>query len=418
PSGKPRDLTVVSNSYDPAGRLAETTDAMGATTAFTYYDDDLPAAVTAKDVVQADGNKHDVVLEKSHYDGAGNLTEQITGGGRTTVTREVDSVGRTTRSVLDPKGLNRWTTYGYDQGGRLVEEKTPLATKRVTYDTAGNPATETVDDGKRQVTSRYAYDQRALLVSSVSPRGSEAGAKAEDFTTSVRYDELGRPVESISPQVQAEQGGTAAKAVTPTTLIGYNTFGEATATRDPNGAVTRTEVDRLGRATAVTLPDYTPSGGQKITAVQRTAYDGVGRITSTTDPLGRVIGYAYDQFGHLTGKTLPMQQAVAGLPQLNDKSSWFKSTTGGLPQIPEKANWFTWTPTGLPLSATDPHGARVEATYDGLGRKLTSTVVERSAPEHNLTTRLAWDDAGNQTAYTSPAGRTTKATYNTAGEPV
>ncbi|MEU2359777.1 LamG-like jellyroll fold domain-containing protein [Streptomyces noursei] len=418
PSGKPRDLTVVSNSYDPAGRLAETTDAMGATTAFTYYDDDLPAAVTAKDVVQADGNKHDVVLEKSHYDGAGNLTEQITGGGRTTVTREVDSVGRTTRSVLDPKGLNRWTTYGYDQGGRLVEEKTPLATKRVTYDTAGNPATETVDDGKRQVTSRYAYDQRALLVSSVSPRGSEAGAKAEDFTTSVRYDELGRPVESISPQVQAEQGGTAAKAVTPTTLIGYNTFGEATATRDPNGAVTRTEVDRLGRATAVTLPDYTPSGGQKITAVQRTAYDGVGRITSTTDPLGRVIGYAYDQFSHLTGKTLPMQQAVAGLPQLNDKSGWFKSTTGGLPQIPEKANWFTWTPTGLPLSATDPHGARVEATYDGLGRKLTSTVVERSAPEHNLTTRLAWDDAGNQTAYTSPAGRTTKATYNTAGEPV
>ncbi|MFJ9614951.1 LamG-like jellyroll fold domain-containing protein [Streptomyces noursei] len=419
PSGKPRDLTVVSNSYDPAGRLAETTDAMGATTAFTYYDDDLPATATAKDVVQADGGKHDIVLGKNLYDGAGNLTSQVTGGGRTTVTREVDALGRTTRSVLDPEGLNRWTTYGYDQGGRIADEKTALATKHVTYDKAGNPVTETLDDGKREITNRYTYDQRGLPVSSVSPRGTEDGAKAADFTTTVRYDELGRPVETISPQVQAEQGGTAAKAVKPTTLTDYNTFGEATATRDPNGAVTRTEVDRLGRATAVTLPDYTPPGGQKITAVQRTAYDGVGRITSTTDPLGRVIGYAYDQFGHLTGKTLPMQQAVTGLPQLNDKGSWFKSTpSGNLPQLPEKGYWFTWTPTGLPLSATDPNGARVEATYDGLGRKLTSTVVERNASEHNLTTRLAWDDAGNQTASTTPAGRTTKAAHNAAGEVV
>nr|WP_234430898.1 LamG-like jellyroll fold domain-containing protein [Streptomyces sp. NRRL F-4489] len=418
PSGEPRDLTVVSHSYDPAGRLAETTDAMGATTAYTYYDDGLPATVTAKDVVQADGSKHDIVLEKNHYDGAGNLTEQTTGGGRTTVTREVDALGRITRSILDPKGLNRWTTYGYDPGGRLAEQKNALTTKHVTYDTAGNPVTETLNDGKREITNRYAYDQRGLLVSSVSPRGTEEGAKAADFTTTVRYDELGRPVESISPQIQAEQGGAEAKAVKPATLTGYNTFGEATATRDPNGAITRTEVDRLGRATAVTLPGYTPPGGEKITAVQRTAYDGVGRITSTTDPLGRVVGYAYDQFGHLTGKTLPMRQADAGTPQLNDKSSWFKLGPKGLPQFPDKGHWFTWTPTGLPLSATDPNGARVEATYDGLGRKLTSTVVERSAPDHNLTTRYSWDDASNQIAFTSPAGRTTKAAYNAAGEPV
>ncbi|GAA3068066.1 hypothetical protein GCM10020000_60540 [Streptomyces olivoverticillatus] len=51
-------------------RLATTTDAMGATTAYTYYDDGTPATKTAKGVTQADGSKHDIVLEADSYDGA------------------------------------------------------------------------------------------------------------------------------------------------------------------------------------------------------------------------------------------------------------------------------------------------------------------------------------------------------------
>ncbi|MBJ6634195.1 hypothetical protein H4N47_20950 [Streptomyces sp. I5] len=38
-----RDVVLDSYAYDPAGRLAEHTDAMARTTRYTYYDDGLPA---------------------------------------------------------------------------------------------------------------------------------------------------------------------------------------------------------------------------------------------------------------------------------------------------------------------------------------------------------------------------------------
>ncbi len=410
PSGDVKDLVVVSNAYDPAGRLASSTDAMGATTAYTYFDDGKLASKTAKRVTQADGSKHDIVLEADAYDGAGNLIQRTGPGGTATVTNEVDATGRVKRSVLDPNGLNRWTEFTYDDADRPLEQKTALSTQRFTYDKAGNKLTQTVVDGDRTRTAKFAYDQRGLPVSAVTPRGTETGADASAFTTTNRYDALGRLVEQTAPQVQAEQPGQQPAAVKPSTLRGYNTFGEATESRAANGSVTRTAVDKLGRATAVTLPDYTPPGGEKITAVSRVAYDALGRKTATTDPLGRTVSYAYDQLGHLIRQSLPATSLLNS--NLNGDSSPLQQPS----TLDDKANRFTWTPTGLQLSVTGPTGARTEATYDELGRQLTTTTVERYPSPQNLTTRYAWDDAGRQTSSTSPAGRVTTATYDVAGE--
>ncbi|MEU4211514.1 LamG-like jellyroll fold domain-containing protein [Streptomyces sp. NPDC026206] len=410
PSGDARDLVVVSNAYDPAGRLASTVDAMGTTTAYAYYDDGKLASKTAKRVTQADGSKHDIVLEANAYDGAGNLTQRTADGGTATVANTVDASGRVTRSVLDPNGLNRWTEFTYDDADRPVEQKTALSAQRSTYDKAGNKLTQTVVDGDRTRTAKFAYDQRGLPVAAVTPRGTETGADASAFTSVNRYDALGRLVEQTAPQIQAEKPGQQPEAVKPTTLRGYNTFGEVTDARAANGSVTRTEVDKLGRATAVTLPDYTPPGGEKVTAVSRVAYDPLGRKSVTTDPLGRTVSYAYDQLGHLIRQSLPATSL------LNSNLGSDGSSLQEPSPLEDKANRFTWTPTGLQLSATGPTGARAEATYDELGRQLTATTVERYPSVLNLTTRYAWDDAGRQTSSTSPAGRVTTATYNVAGE--
>ncbi|WP_455569190.1 LamG-like jellyroll fold domain-containing protein [Streptomyces lavendulae] len=412
PSGQTRDLVLASQAYDPAGRLASTTDAMGATTTYTYFDDGLKATTTAKAVTQADGNKHDIVQESNSYDGAGNLTQQTTGGGRTTTIHTVDATGRITRTALDPNGLNRVTTFAYNNDDHVTEQAQSIdaSGKKLTttteYDTAGNPLKQTVTDGTTTRTASSTFDQRGLPLTSVTPAGN---------TTTNRYDALGRLVEVTAPQVQAEEKGAVPTALAPTTGNGYNTFGEATETRDARGSVTRTETDVLGRPTAVTLPDYTPPGGQKITATSRTTYDKMDRPTTTTDPLGRVTAYEYDQLGHLVRKTDPSTDTGAATlqsPGAKSLSGAAQALTGG------GISAFSWTPTGLQLSATDPIGARTEATYDELGRKLTATTVERKPTLQNLVFRYTWDDADNQSASRTAAGRLSTAEYNAAGEPV
>nr|WP_262387273.1 LamG-like jellyroll fold domain-containing protein [Streptomyces sp. TRM49041] len=420
PSGETRDLVLESHAYDPAGRLASSTDAMGATTAYTYFDDGLLATTTARQVTGSDGSRRDIVLSANTYDGAGNLVRQVTGGGTTTVTHNVDATGRTTRSVLDPEGLARTTTVAYDPDDRVTESTATIdgtgrvLTATTEYDAAGNPVRGTVTDGAGTPRSTVAtFDQRGMLLSETSARGTEAGADAAAHTTTYRYDALGRLVETKAPPVTAEENGATAQTVRPIVLTGYNTFGEATATRDPRGAVTRAQYDKMGRTAAVTLPAYTPPGAaEPLTAVMRTTYDALGRTATVTDPLNRTTRYGYDQLGHLVQRTDPV---AGGAPDLQEPSPF---TTENTDLDGAGVTRYTWTPTGLQLSATDPTGARTETTYDELGRMLTSTTVERYPALRNLTTRYTWDDGDRQTASTSPAGRTSTAAYNPAGEPL
>lgn len=418
PSGEPVDMVMRSNSYDPAGRPAATTDAMGSTTEYTYFDDGLPAAVTAKQVSQANGTKHDIVMESNAYDPAGHLIRTV-GGGRTTVENTVDALGRVTRSVLDPGGLARVSTFGYDRDDRLTRQTQVVSAGRertatTEYDTAGNPVKESLTEGGTSYTTTRSYDDRGLVLSAVAPRGNVSGADPAAHTTTSRYDALGRLVEQTAPAVGTEHDGQAAQSARPASALGYNTFGEVTQSKNPNGEITRTETDRLGRSVAVTLPDYTPPGGEKITAVTRTAYDLLGRVSSTVDPLGRTTRHTYDQLGNPVTRTDP----PVGTTEMKNLA---ENDLAALTQEPTGLDGggvthFGWTPTGLQLWATGPTGARTESTYDELGRPLTSTQVERYPAPQNLVTRFTWDDASNQTASTTPGGRTTTATYNAAGE--
>ncbi|MFI1507160.1 RHS repeat-associated core domain-containing protein [Streptomyces sp. NPDC020597] len=387
-------------------------------TAYTYYDDGLAATTTAKQVTQADDTRHDIVLESNTYDPAGNLTQQITGGGKTVETYTVDALGRTLTSTLDPSGLNRTTTLAYDGDDRVTEQTQSISgTRKLTttseYDTTGNVTRQTVTDGTGTHTTTATYDDRGLPLTAVSPRGNAPGADPAAYTAVSRYDALGRPVQQTAPAVQTEENGATASTTRPSTLTGYNTFGEVTHTRDAHGRTTSTEVDRLGRTTAVTLPDYTPPGSTTaLTATARTTYTALGRPRTATDPLGRVTRYAYDQFGQLTAQTDPAADAAAAMTAETDSDLLNPTSAdgGGVTRA-------TWTPTGHQLSVTGPTGARTEATYDELGRQLTATTVERYPSAANLVSRFTWDDASNQITSTTPSGTATTSTYNVAGEP-
>ncbi|WP_380286423.1 LamG-like jellyroll fold domain-containing protein [Kitasatospora purpeofusca] len=403
-----RDLTVESRAYDPAGRLASVTDAMGAVTSYTYFDDGLPATATVENVTQSDGTSRSIVLEANEYDGAGQLVKRTTGGGRTTTVNTYDSVGHVTQSVLDPAGLKRTISVGYDADDRVTSttlkvSDTENSVQSSTYDTAGRLTRSELSSslGGPSSVATYAYDQRGLVISSTSPIGNSAGADPAAYTTSFGYDVLGRAVTVTAPPVSAESGGSAAATVRPITTTGYNAFGEAVSAKDPLGRVARTTVNRLGRAVAATLPAYTPPGaGTPLTATSTVEYDKLSRVVAASDAAGRRTTFAYDRLDHETKRVEP--NSLGGLqPPVDDNPPTWTST---------------WTPTGLQLSATDPVGARTEATYDQLGRVLTATVVERKPTLQNVTSRFTWDDAGNQTAATSPTGSVGKATYNAAGQ--
>uniref|UniRef100_UPI003F492B43 hypothetical protein n=1 Tax=Nonomuraea sp. CA-252377 TaxID=3240003 RepID=UPI003F492B43 len=64
----------------------------------------------------------------------------------------------------------------------------------------------------------------------------------------------------------------------------------------------------------------------------------------------------------------------------------------------------------------DPNGARIEATYDDLGRKVTETVIERKPVAAAHTTKLTYNPAGMLLTTVDPRGKTTKYVPNAAGE--
>ncbi|MFJ4498584.1 DNRLRE domain-containing protein [Streptomyces sp. NPDC088864] len=398
-----QDVVLDSYAYDPAGRIAEHTDAMGRTTRTTYYDDGLQARMILVGFHDPNGSTRDLVLSDRTYDAAGNLVGETTGNGKVTTAYEIDAAGRTTAAVLDPSGLARRIAYTYDAAGDVLTETRTGAggarAEKVTLerDVTGAVTRQTVENGADDLVTTYTVDDRGLAVSETSPRGNAAGADPAAYTTHYTYDALGRLTETRAAPVTAEIRQSAAATVRPTITVGYNAFGETADVRDPAGLVTHTAYDRLGRATGITLPSYTPAGATTaLTSKVSRSYNEAGDLESETDALGKVTTYTYDQLGNLAKVEEPAPEDGAANP----------------------VSTFTYDLLGEQLSATGPTGARTEATYDDLGRQVTATEIERHPAQGAFTTTLGYDDAGNLRSTKSPTGRTATGTYNTAGDPL
>ncbi|MBO2454544.1 hypothetical protein J4573_46175 [Actinomadura barringtoniae] len=401
----PGDFLVLrAYSYDAAGRLASTTDAMGHRTDYAYYGDDLLKSATLKKFHNTDGSIRDVVLASLEYDGAGHPTKQVIGNGLNAVQNTYDYVGRVDTTTVDPGKLNRRATFTYDLGGNVTQvartgvasnlpwlTSTAAETTNYGYDPVGRLAKQTVTDGTTSLVTTYGYDQRDLLTSRTDPRGNVAGADKTAYTTNYAYDELGRSTKTTSPQVSVESNGGQPAAARPETVTGYNAFDENTEDKDELGNISRVEYDNLGQPVKWVDPIYTPPGSSApLTPTTIAHYDPLGRMSSLVDPRQDETRYTYDRLGRLQVKDTPNKT--------ND----------------DRVQWnYDYTRTGQMLSSVDPNGARTEATYDDLGRQITSTEIERRPTPASYTTRYGYDDAGNQTKTIAPSGATSAAVYDT-----
>ncbi|MGP4105033.1 LamG-like jellyroll fold domain-containing protein, partial [Nonomuraea sp. KM90] len=393
------EITLESYAYDPAGRLAAQSDAMGRKTSYTYFGDNLLSQVIGDDVkLNGATTTKDVIVEDNTYDAAGNLIKQVTGGGFTTTDYVYDAAGRLTSTTFDPADLQRKTAYTYDANNLITKEiRAKVGGSReesvtYAYNAAGIKTRQTIENSDQDLTTTWTVDDRGLATAITDPRGNADGATAAEFTTTNTYDALGRLIETKAPSVQVDEAGANPATTRPTVRVGYDTFGNQTHTVDAKGSTLITAYDKAGRVVKLTMPAYTSPGGTAVTPTITHGYDAGGRRTSTTDARGYVTRIDYDALGR------PVRTVDPG-----------PSGPGGI-RIAE------YNLAGEQLADVDPNGARAEATYDDLGRKITETSIERKPTTAAHTTKLAYNDAGMLTSTVDPRGMTTTYAPNAAGE--
>ncbi|GIH02085.1 hypothetical protein Rhe02_01520 [Rhizocola hellebori] len=195
----------------------------------------------------------------------------------------------------------------------------------------------------------WQLDKRGLATSMTDPNGSRTYAE---------YDAAGRQTETKLPAVASEESGGTPVTVFRVSTIGYNTFGDQVAVKDPRGLISTFVVDANGRVTEAHKPSYTaPGSSTPIDSVAKTEYFNNGLVKKTIDPLNNATTYIYDQLGRLASTTAP----DLGVSR------------------------FGYTLNGQQSSVTDPTGVRAEATYDYMERVLTSTEVVASPPASYIT---------------------------------
>jgi RHS repeat-associated protein len=274
----PRSAAVTTNQYDKMNRLIKMTSADPDGTgpqlaAVTTYGYDLNGNQTS--MVDALGRQTEMV-----YDSRDRLTSTLrknaTGTVLNTSSRLYDGINQTT-GTIDANGKRSNTVY--DQRGRRTRS----------IDALGN-------------VTRFVYDAANQMVAQVDAKGN---------MTRFVYDDLGRQIKSI------DANGNSTQTI-------YDKNGNVTAQIDANGNRSESRYDNRDRVVRTYDANNTiiPEASRKFTetkygrvllngvAYQQTqiidpnvnattyVYDGLGRLSTDTNQLGKIRTYKYDAVGN------------------------------------------------------------------------------------------------------------------------
>ncbi|MEV6212020.1 LamG-like jellyroll fold domain-containing protein [Kitasatospora sp. NPDC051914] len=362
-------LSTVSWKLDQRGLPLSMTDPAGNTTTYVY-DEAGHQVLTSRPTVNAE-----------------------VGGGAPVAVHPVTTVGYDTfgspTETQDPNG-NTVTT-AYDAAARPVSQKLPNYTKpdgsgtitdavaTTEYDAAGHVAKRTDPLGR---TTSYTYTQLGDLAETTDPAGGK--------TTTV-YDASGRP-QSVTTRGGAQAFTTydwLGRKITssvrdryPTPTTSTTTYSYAPSATNPGGAFLASTTSQLG-----------------VTA--SSAYNNVGEVLSSTDPAGNVTQYTYDVEGRTTAVRAP-------------DGTWSKAVFDGLGNLAETRRLdtdgttvlsrtsATYDAMGRVLSSTDPNNHTTRFTYDATGALITQ--VEPVTDTTSITTSYGYDAAGQRTRFTDGRG--------------
>ena len=364
------------------------------------------------------------------YDAAGDVLTQTDPRNHTTAFA-YDRAGRKTQMTQPAVDAGTpTTTYGYDLDGNLTSVTDPLAhTMRYTYDALNRKTRQILPDPGGSTaagpTTTFNYDAAGNLTRVIDPRSTVS----QTIATETVYDRANRKTSVHQPDPAT---GDPTSANAPVTNFAYDAAGNLTSATDAIGHVTSYAYDALNRRTSVTQPD--PGTGSPITSytydldgnllavtdplIHTTAfaYDGLNRKISMTQPdpvtgnpagvNAPVTSYAYDPVGNLLGTTDPLTHTTSyAYDLLNRKTSMIRpdATLG-------QGTTYRYDANGNVTSVTDPLLTETTYEYDALNRK--TTVTQPNPGSGSPVTRYAYDLDGNLTSTTDPLTHVTSYAYD------
>ena len=320
----------------------------------------------------------------------------------------VEKTSRAHHHVDTPAG---WTTYTYDDLGRVLSMTTPdsavtstvyngLETTvtnalgiqtRTTVNARGEIASVTEGLGTAdETTTQYSYDPYGNLVALVDPAGN---------VTTHDYDQRGRKVASHDPDMG-------------TWTYAYNTLDQLTSQTDAKGQTTTMAYDVLGRVASRI------EGGETTTWTYDTATKGVGKLHSVSVGAGTAYGrtHTYDSLGRPAATTVTIDGTqysssatydANGRPDTATSPSGFTrkyiyTSLGFLSEIRDNATSATlWTANardadGQLTQATLGNGVQVNQAFDPLTGRIDT--IQAGFQNDVADLSFTFDYLGNVTA--------------------
>ncbi len=385
-------------TYNPFGeQLTESQAALGLSSSRTYRIDGLVASET-------DRNGHTTSYT---YDLAGQLTT-TTRPDTTTLGTGYDTNGNVTTQT---DGVGRSTTYHYDALNRVDWTQDPLARQTSnSYDAAGNPATLTAPNGGTGLVTTFAYDAGNQLT----------GITYSDSTTPAvtnTYDDSGRRTSMVDGSGTTSYTWDSLDRLTATTAtIGgtvsyaYDLAGQPTSIVYPGPKTVSRHYDAAGR------PDWVEDW---LSPANRTtfAYDPNSNLTTTSLPNTTTATNSYDHADQLTGITHKKAGTTfAAFGYTRDNKGLLTSVTPtGLGS--NETYGYTTLDQLKQLNGTTTY---TNDTADNLTKLAGSTFIYDNANQLATqvtgagTTTFAFDQRGDRTTTTPPAGGAASYTYDQA----
>ncbi len=289
---------------------------------------------------------------------------------------------------------------------------------RYTYNGSHYLASVIASDGALNLTTSFGYDAAGNVTSLTDPRGNSHTAT---YDRNRRITEWDAPLGAVTQWTydptgllltlkRATGNGGAPWATTGFT---YWPTGKVHTSTDPDGAVTVTEHDALGRASKVTDPmgravsttydligevlQERHAAGTASEIVYAThTWSPDGKELSVADANGNLTAYAYDGFDRMARQTYP-SPTTAGLTNPSDYEAFVYDANGNV--------------TGHRIRG----GVTITSTYDALDRLIRRLVPAFGAQGADVTTATAYDRAGRETAVSDTLGNTIVSAYDTAG---